>query len=174
MNNFAKPEIDNKNILSFLLNLVLCLGYLIFGLIFDYHKFKPLIKVTTFIEIISPIMILILDVSNLSFYLIILISFFIFGANIVLLYSELTRIYGILSGPEILSINSVFVGIIYLIMLCLKRFVLRDDIHFNIIYIICGILCFGKFIVLFFLKENFSLSELDSKQDIRKVIDETI
>ena len=124
MNNFAKPEIDNKNILSFLLNLVLCLGYLIFGLIFDYHKFKPLIKVTTFIEIISPIMILILEVSNLSFYLIILISFFIFGANIVLLYSELTRIYGILSSPDILRINSVFVGIIYLFNhALLKRFV---------------------------------------------------
>ena len=123
-------------------------------------------------EIIIPIIILIFDVTNLSFYIIVLTSFFIFGANLVLFYSEITKIYGILSGPGILSINSVFVGIVYLIMLCLKIYVLKENLHFNIVYILGGILSIGKFVLLLFLKEDVVSSLHNQKHDIRKIIDD--
>ena len=149
------------------------MGYFIFGLIFDYYKFKTLIKTVTFIEMILPLLMAFFNVNNSSNFIITLISCFILGANIVLFFSEITKIYGILSGAEILSINSVVIGIINLIMFLLKKFALKVDIHFNIMYIIGLILGIGKFIVLFFLKENIVYTLLNSKQDIRKIVEDS-
>ena len=152
---------------------MLSIGYFIFGLIFDYYKFKTLIKTVTFIEMILPLLMAFFNVNNSSNFIITLISCFILGSNIVLFFSEITKIYGILSGAEILSINSVVIGIINLIMFLLKKFALKDDIHFNIMYIIGVILGIGKFIVLFFLKENIVYTLLNSKQDIRKIVEDS-
>ena len=113
------------------------------------------------------------NVNNSSNFIITFISCFILGSNIVLFFSEITKIYGILSGTEILSINSVVIGIINLLMFLLKKFALKDDIHFNIMYIIGVILGIGKFIVLFFLKENIVYTLLNSKQDIRKIVEDS-
>ena len=173
MHNYEKPEIGSKNILIILSSIILTLGYFIFGLIFDYYKFKTLIKTVTFIEMILPFLMVFFDVNNFSYFIIILISCFIFGANIVLFFSEITKIYGILSGTEILSINSIMIGIINLIMFLLKKYSLKDDIHFNIMYVIGGIICIGKFIVLFFLKENIIYTLLNSKHDMRKIVEDS-
>ena len=71
-----------------------------------------------------------------------------------------------------MSINSVFVGIVYLIMLCLKIYVLKENLHFNIVYILGGILSIGKFVLLLFLKEDVVYSLHNQKQDIKKIIDD--
>lgn len=71
-----------------------------------------------------------------------------------------------------MSINSVFVGIVYLIMLCLKIYVLKENLHFNIVYILGGILSIGKFVLLLFLKEDVVYSLHNQKQDIKKIIED--
>ena len=67
MHNYEKPEIDSKNILIILSSIILTLGYFIFGLIFDYYKFKTLIKIVTFIEMVLPFLMVFFDVNNILF-----------------------------------------------------------------------------------------------------------
>ena len=58
-------------------------------------------------------------------------------------------------------------------MLCLNTF-LEDKIDkFNIIYILGAILCFMKFIALFYFNENVIFSTLNSKENLIKIIDES-
>ena len=171
MHSYENLEDENKNILIYIFPATSIIGFLIFGLIFDYYKFKPLIKAISFIEILMPLMMIFCKVNVFSYYIIILISFFIFGGNLVLLFSELMKIYGILSGIEILSLNSVLVGIINLIMFFLNKFVLKEDFHFIIIYAIGGVILIGKFITLFFLKENVIFFLLNSNQDTNQNVE---
>ena len=149
-------EIDENRSIFLYKDIILSFGYFLFGLIFDCYKFKPLTKVLTSFEI-----------------LISLFGLFVFASLQIILYSELTRVFGIISGPEILSINSLIIGIINLIMLCLNTF-LEDKIDkFNIIYILGAILCFMKFIALFYFNENVIFSTLNSKENLIKIIDES-
>lgn len=57
-------------------------------------------------------------------------------------------------------------------MLCLKIYVLKENLHFNIVYILGGILSIGKFVLLLFLKEDVVSSLHNQKHDIRKIIDD--
>ena len=171
-NNIKALEINN-NIIFLFTDIVLIFGYYIFGLIFDCYKFKPLILVFTLFEIIIPIIIIFITVNDLFYYLISLFGLFVFASIQVLLYSELTRIFGIHSGPEILSINLAFIGIFNLTILCLKTFIGEEISKFNIIYILGAIICFIKLIVIFFFDENMFFASLNSKEDLIKTIDES-
>ena len=171
-NNIKALE-NNNNIIFLFTDIVLIFGYYIFGLIFDCYKFKPLILVFSLLEIIIPIIIVFITVNDLFYYLISLFGLFVFASIQVLLYSELTRIFGIHSGPEILSINLAFIGIFNLTILCLKTFIGEEISKFNIIYILGPILCFIKLIVIFFFDENMFFASLNSKEDLIKTIDES-
>ena len=171
-NNIKALE-NNNNIIFLFTDIVLIFGYYIFGLIFDCYKFKPLILVFTLLEIIIPIIIVFITVNDLFYYLISLFGLFVFASIQVLLYSELTRIFGIHSGPEILSINLAFIGIFNLTILCLKTFIGEEILKFNIIYILGAIICFIKLIVIFFFDENMFFASLNSKEDLIKTIDES-
>ena len=171
-NNIKALE-NNNNIIILFTDIVLIFGYYIFGLIFDCYKFKPLILVFTLFEIIIPIIIIFITVNDLFYYLISLFGLFVFASIQVLLYSELTRIFGIHSGPEILSINLAFIGIFNLTILCLKTFIGEEISKFNIIYILGAIICFIKLIVIFFFDENMFFASLNSKEDLIKTIDES-
>ena len=171
-NNIKALE-NNNNIIFLFTDIVLIFGYYIFGLIFDCYKFKPLILVFTLLEIIIPIIIIFITVNDLFYYLISLFGLFVFASIQVLLYSELTRIFGIHSGPEILSINLAFIGIFNLTILCLKTFIGEEISKFNIIYILGAIICFIKLIVIFFFDENMFFASLNSKEDLIKTIDES-
>ena len=171
-NNIKALE-NNNNIIFLFTDVVLIFGYYIFGLIFDCYKFKPLILVFTLLEIIIPIIIVFITVNDLFYYLISLFGLFVFASIQVLLYSELTRIFGIHSGPEILSINLAFIGIFNLTILCLKTFIGEEISKFNIIYILGAIICFIKLIVIFFFDENMFFASLNSKEDLIKTIDES-
>ena len=170
-NNIKALE-NNNNIIFLFTDIVLIFGYYIFGLIFDCYKFRPLILVFTLLEIIIPIIIVFITVNDLFYYLISLFGLFVFASIQVLLYSELTRIFGIHSGPEILSINLAFIGIFNLTILCLKTFIGEEISKFNIIYILGAIICFIKLIVIFFFDENMFFASLNSKEDLIKTIDE--
>ena len=170
-NNIKALE-NNNNIIFLFTDIVLIFGYYIFGLIFDCYKFKPLILVFTLFEIIIPIIIIFITVNDLFYYLISLFGLFVFASIQVLLYSELTRIFGIHSGPEILSINLAFIGIFNLTILCLKTFIGEEISKFNIIYILGAIICFIKLLVIFFFDENMFFASLNSKEDLIKTIDE--
>ena len=171
-NNIKALE-NNNNIIFLFTDIVLIFGYYIFGLIFDCYKFKPLILVFTLLEIIIPIIIVFITVNDLFYYLISLFGLFVFASIQVLLYSELTRIFGIHSGPELLSINLAFIGIFNLTILCLKTFIGEEISKFNIIYILGAIICFIKLIVIFFFDENMFFASLNSKEDLIKTIDES-
>ena len=171
--NNIKALKNNNNIIFLFTDIVLIFGYYIFGLIFDCYKFKPLILVFTLLEIIIPIIIIFITVNDLFYYLISLFGLFVFASIQVLLYSELTRIFGIHSGPEILSINLAFIGIFNLTILCLKTFIGEEISKFNIIYILGAIICFIKLIVIFFFDENMFFASLNSKEDLIKTIDES-
>ena len=171
-NNIKALE-NNNNIIFLFTDIVLIFGYYIFGLIFDCYKFRPLILVFTLLEIIIPIIIVFITVNDLFYYLISLFGLFVFASIQVLLYSELTRIFGIHSGPEILSINLAFIGIFNLTILCLKTFIGEEISKFNIIYILGAIICFIKLIVIFFFDENMFFASLNSKEDLIKTIDES-
>lgn len=171
-NNIKALE-NNNNIIFLFTDIVLIFGYYIFGLIFDCYKFKPLILVFTLLEIIIPIIIVFITVNDLFYYLISLFGLFVFASIQVLLYSELTRIFGIHSGPEILSINLAFIGIFNLTILCLKTFIGEEISKFNIIYILGAIICFIKLLVIFFFDENMFFASLNSKEDLIKTIDES-
>ena len=171
-NNIKALE-NNNNIIILFTDIVLIFGYYIFGLIFDCYKFRPLILVFTLLEIIIPIIIVFITVNDLFYYLISLFGLFVFASIQVLLYSELTRIFGIHSGPEILSINLAFIGIFNLTILCLKTFIGEEISKFNIIYILGTIICFIKLIVIFFFDENMFFASLNSKEDLIKTIDES-
>ena len=171
-NNIKALE-NNNNIIFLFADIVLIFGYYIFGLIFDCYKFRPLILVFTLLEIIIPIIIVFITVNDLFYYLISLFGLFVFASIQVLLYSELTRIFGIHSGPEILSINLAFIGIFNLTILCLKTFIGEEISKFNIIYILGAIICFIKLIVIFFFDENMFFASLNSKEDLIKTIDES-
>ena len=171
-NNIKALE-NNNNIIFLFTDIVLIFGYYIFGLIFDCYKFKPLILVFSLLEIIIPIIIVFITVNDLFYYLISLFGLFVFASIQVLLYSELTRIFGIHSGPEILSINLAFIGIFNLTILCLKTFIGEEISKFNIIYILGAIICFIKLIVIFFFDENMFFASLNSKEDFIKTIDES-
>ena len=171
--NNIKALKNNNNIIFLFTDIVLIFGYYIFGLIFDCYKFKPLILVFTLLEIIIPIIIIFINVNDLFYYLISLFGLFVFASIQVLLYSELTRIFGIHSGPEILSINLAFIGIFNLTILCLKTFIGEEISKFNIIYILGAIICFIKLIVIFFFDENMFFASLNSKEDLIKTIDES-
>ena len=171
--NNIKALKNNNNIIFLLTDIVLIFGYYIFGLIFDCYKFRPLILVFTLLEIIIPIIIVFITVNDLFYYLISLFGLFVFASIQVLLYSELTRIFGIHSGPEILSINLAFIGIFNLTILCLKTFIGEEISKFNIIYILGAIICFIKLIVIFFFDENMFFASLNSKEDLIKTIDES-
>mgnify|MGYP002626955204 CR=1 FL=1 len=171
--NNIKALKNNNNIIFLFTDIVLIFGYYIFGLIFDCYKFRPLILVFTLLEIIIPIIIVFITVNNLFYYLISLFGLFVFASIQVLLYSELTRIFGIHSGPEILSINLAFIGIFNLTILCLKTFIGEEISKFNIIYILGAIICFIKLIVIFFFDENMFFASLNSKEDLIKTIDES-
>ena len=171
-NNIKALE-NNNNIIFLFTDIVLIFGYYIFGLIFDCYKFRPLILVFTLLEIIIPIIIVFITVNDLFYYLISLFGLFVFASIQVLLYSELTRIFGIHSGPEILSINLAFIGIFNLTILCLKTFIGEEILKFNIIYILGAIICFIKLIVIFFFDENMFFASLNSKEDLIKTIDES-
>lgn len=171
--NNIKALKNNNNIIFLFTDIVLIFGYYIFGLIFDCYKFKPLILVFTLLEIIIPIIIVFITVNDLFYYLISLFGLFVFASIQVLLYSELTRIFGIHSGPEILSINLAFIGIFNLTILCLKTFIGEEISKFNIIYILGAIICFIKLIVIFFFDENMFFASLNSKEDLIKTIDES-
>ena len=171
-NNIKALE-NNNNIIFLFTDIVLIFGYYIFGLIFDCYKFRPLILVFTLLEIIIPIIIVFITVNDLFYYLISLFGLFVFASIQVLLYSELTRIFGIHSGPEILSINLAFIGIFNLTILCLKTFIGEEISKFNIIYILGAIICFIKLIVIFFFDENMFFASLNSKKDLIKTIDES-
>ena len=171
-NNIKALE-NNNNIIFLFTDIVLIFGYYIFGLIFDCYKFKPLILVFTLLEIIIPIIIVFITVNDLFYYLISLFGLFVFASIQVLLYSELTRIFGIHSGPEILSINLAFIGIFNLTILCLKTFIGEEISKFNIIYKLGAIICFIKLIVIFFFDENMFFASLNSKEDLIKTIDES-
>ena len=171
-NNIKALE-NNNNIIFLFTDIVLIFGYYIFGLIFDCYKFKPLILVFTLLEIIIPIIIVFITVNDLFYYLISLFGLFVFASIQVLLYSELTRIFGIHSGPEILSINLAFIGIFNLTILCLKTFIGEEISKFNIIYILGVIMCFIKLLVIFFFDENMFFASLNSKEDLIKTIDES-
>lgn len=171
-NNIKALE-NNNNIIFLFTDIVLIFGYYIFGLIFDCYKFKQLILVFTLLEIIIPIIIVFITVNDLFYYLISLFGLFVFASIQVLLYSELTRIFGIHSGPEILSINLAFIGIFNLTILCLKTFIGEEISKFNIIYILGAIICFIKLIVIFFFDENMFFASLNSKEDLIKTIDES-
>ena len=171
-NNIKALE-NNNNIIFLFTDIVLIFGYYIFGLIFDCYKFRPLILVFTLLEIIIPIIIVFITVNDLFYYLISLFGLFVFASIQVLLYSELTRIFGIHSGPEILSINLAFIGIFNLTILCLKTFIGEEISKFNIIYILGVIMCFIKLLVIFFFDENMFFASLNSKEDLIKTIDES-
>ena len=171
--NNIKALKNNNNIIILFTDIVLIFGYYIFGLIFDCYKFKPLILVFSLLEIIIPIIIVFITVNDLFYYLISLFGLFVFASIQVLLYSELTRIFGIHSGPEILSINLAFIGIFNLTILCLKTFIGEEISKFNIIYILGAIICFIKLIVIFFFDENMFFASLNSKEDLIKTIDES-
>ena len=171
--NSIKALENNNNIIFLFTDIVLIFGYYIFGLIFDCYKFKPLILVFTLFEIIIPIIIIFITVNDLFYYLISLFGLFVFASIQVLLYSELTRIFGIHSGPEILSINLAFIGIFNLTILCLKTFIGEEISKFNIIYILGAIICFIKLLVIFFFDENMFFASLNSKEDLIKTIDES-
>ena len=171
-NNIKALE-NNNNIIILFTDIVLIFGYYIFGLIFDCYKYRPLILVFTLLEIIIPIIIVFITVNDLFYYLISLFGLFVFASIQVLLYSELTRIFGIHSGPEILSINLAFIGIFNLTILCLKTFIGEEILKFNIIYILGAIICFIKLIVIFFFDENMFFASLNSKEDLIKTIDES-
>ena len=171
--NNIKALKNNNNIIFLFTDIVLIFGYYIFGLIFDCYKFKQLILVFTLLEIIIPIIIVFITVNGLFYYLISLFGLFVFASIQVLLYSELTRIFGIHSGPEILSINLAFIGIFNLTILCLKTFIGEEISKFNIIYILGAIICFIKLIVIFFFDENMFFASLNSKEDLIKTIDES-
>jgi hypothetical protein len=171
--NNIKALKNNNNIIFLFTDIVLIFGYYIFGLIFDCYKFKPLILVFSLLEIIIPIIIVFITVNDLFYYLISLFGLFVFASIQVLLYSELTRIFGIHSGPEILSINLAFIGIFNLTILCLKTFIGEEISKFNIIYILGAIICFIKLIVIFFFDENMFFASLNSKEDLIKTIDES-
>lgn len=171
--NNIKALKNNNNIIFLFTDIVLIFGYYIFGLIFDCYKFRPLILVFTLLEIIIPIIIVFITVNDLFYYLISLFGLFVFASIQVLLYSELTRIFGIHSGPEILSINLAFIGIFNLTILCLKTFIGEEISKFNIIYILGAIICFIKLIVIFFFDENMFFASLNSKEDLIKTIDES-
>ena len=171
-NNIKALE-NNNNIIFLFTDIVLIFGYYIFGLIFDCYKFRPLILVFTLLEIIIPIIIVFITVNDLFYYLISLFGLFVFASIQVLLYSELTRIFGIHSGPEILSINLAFIGIFNLTILCLKTFIGEEISKFNIIYILGAIICFIKLLVIFFFDENMFFASLNSKEDLIKTIDES-
>lgn len=166
-------EIDENRSIFLYKDIILSFGYFLFGLIFDYYKFKPLTKVLTSFEILIPIIIIFVNINNILYYLISLFGLFIFASLQIILYSELTRVFGIISGPEILSINSLIIGIINLIMLCLNTFFEDKIDKFNIIYILGAILCFMKFIALFYFNENVIFSTLNSKENLIKIIDES-
>lgn len=171
--NNIKALKNNNNIIFLFTDIVLIFGYYIFGLIFDCYKLRPLILVFTLLEIIIPIIIVFITVNDLFYYLISLFGLFVFASIQVLLYSELTRIFGIHSGPEILSINLAFIGIFNLTILCLKTFIGEEISKFNIIYILGAIICFIKLIVIFFFDENMFFASLNSKEDLIKTIDES-
>jgi len=171
--NNIKALKNNNNIIFLFTDIVLIFGYYIFGLIFDCYKFRPLILVFTLLEIIIPIIIIFINVNDLFYYLISLFGLFVFASIQVLLYSELTRIFGIHSGPEILSINLAFIGIFNLTILCLKTFIGEEISKYNIIYILGAIICFIKLIVIFFFDENMFFASLNSKEDLIKTIDES-
>ena len=69
MHSYEYLEDENKNILIYIFPATSIIGFLIFGLIFDYYKFKPLIKAISFIEILMPLMMIFCKVNIFSYYI---------------------------------------------------------------------------------------------------------
>ena len=123
----------------------------------------------TFFEIILILIVIIFGIHHFYSYIFIFLLFFFSGASIIYLYAEIIKIFGILSGIKLLSIDSLIIGIINLIMLCLKAFVLEKEKEYNLIYSLCIIFCTIKIFVIYFLKEKITFS---NKQKVEKAVDE--
>jgi len=172
INSFESADIDNKTLLFILTDLALSFGSAIIGMIFDCRKFKPMIIMFSFLEIFLMVIIIIFGIHYIYSYIIIFFGFFVSGACIVIYYAEITKIFGILSGLKLLSINSIIIGIINLIMLCLKAFIFDKDFNYIIMHIFCIILCIVKMVISSYIKEKIIFSNpLDKKQNIGQILD---
>ena len=120
------------------------------------------------------VIIIIFGIHYIFSYIIIFFGFFVSGACIVIYYAEITKIFGILSGLKLLSINSIIIGIINLIMLCLKAFIFDKDFNYIIMHIFCIILCIVKMVISSYIKEKIIFSNpLDKKQNIGQIMDKS-
>ena len=120
----------------------------------DKFGFKILMFIITGIEItISITLYFSVNIGFLYIISVLLISACI-GGHFSILSPVFNKIFGLEKGPEMYGLTGNFIGVASISGPLMTNFILNDEGDFLIVFLIGGVLCVIKLIVLFFFDEN--------------------
>ena len=126
----------------------------LWGYLMDKFGFKILMFIITGIEItISITLYFSVNIGFLYIISVLLISACI-GGHFSILSPVFNKIFGLEKGPEMYGLTGNFIGVASISGPLMTNFILNDEGDFLIVFLIGGVLCVIKLIVLFFFDEN--------------------
>ena len=134
----------------------------LWGYLMDKLGFRILMLIITGIEIfISATLYFSVNVPLLYIISVLFISACI-GGHFSILSPEFNKIFGFERGPEMYGLTGNFIGIASMCGPLMANFLLDEKSDFLKVFLIGGILCLDKFIVLFCFDENepFKLNKM--------------
>ena len=156
--DFGNINQINQNMISkikFLLGISISISNIIFGILIDICEFKKLMYIITGIEILISGSLYFTLVNDKLYIASILSIGICIGGNFSILAIEFNRKFGIIFGPAIYGVCGIFIGIANLASCLLAKFLLSENIHYVLGYLIGGSLCICKLgILIFFFDEH--------------------
>jgi MFS family permease len=156
----------------------------------DKFGFKVLMFIITGIEIAISISLYFTVKITILYILSILLISACIGGHFSILSPVFNKIFGMERGAEMYGLTGNFIGIASICGPLMTKFVLNDPGDFLVVFLIGGVLCVIKLIVLFFFDENdpFTLNkssnlidnknknnkEENSDEDNKQITDERI
>ena len=120
----------------------------------DIFGFKALMFIITGIEIIISTTLYF----SVNYYLLYIVSVLLvsacIGGHFSIIAPEFNKIFGFEKGPEMYGLTGIFIGLASICGPFLANFLLEAKEDFLKVFLIGGILCLDKFIVLFCFNEN--------------------
>jgi len=152
--NRSKVSQDPLFYLGILFGIVNGSSRFLWGFLMDKFGFRILMFVITGIEILISTT-LYFSVNNVFLYIIsVLFISACIGGHFSILSPEFNKIFGFEKGPEMYGLTGIFIGIASICGPLLANFLLETKEDFFKVFLIGGILCLDKFIVLFCFDEN--------------------
>ena len=140
----------------------------------DKFGFKVLMFIITGIEIAISISLYFTVKITILYILSILLISACIGGHFSILSPVFNKIFGMERGPEMYGLTGIFIGIASICGPLMTKFLLNDVKDFLVVFLIGGVLCVIKLIVLFFFDENdpFTLNKssnlIDNKNETNK------